>query len=396
MTRRLRILAFRLIAAALALLVLALGLAAIEFGSWGLLRLKGKTAERFGARYRRGPETAQYLPYIGYRYAPFAKDVRPGLDADRHGFIHNGDAGRDLSTKPDGLFRIFIVGGSNVAGNGQPHETIAAGLERRLNAQAGGSRRFEVVNAGASAWLASQELAMLTYYLADFQPDLVVTFNGFGDVYHAIRAPRERYHPNINQHLVNQSRAAFVHERSISGTLGQGVGMIKARSYAAEVLMQMGASLRARRGGEETAAAPAPLFPDPLGYYRRNMRLMFATARSLEVPLLAVLQPTLLASNSAGRAYREPLMAETASSWSSIDFWGEKDALYAEARSIFRGLAREFDDGRTGLVRDYSLLLDAEAEPSYIDQAHFTPAANAIIADALAADIQEFLTRAGG
>jgi lysophospholipase L1-like esterase len=169
--------------------------------------------------------------------------------------------------------------------------------------------------------------------------------------------------------------------------------MLEARAYTGELIKQIGASVRAMRGRSDAAAdAPPPaLFPDPLRYYRQNMRLMFSTARTLGVPLAAVLQPTLLRSNSAGRAYRDPLMAETASSWSRIDYWGEKDALYAEARRIFADLQREFDDGRQGLVRDYAPLLDQEQTPSYIDQAHFTPAANAVIAEQLARDLAPLL-----
>jgi hypothetical protein len=53
----LRKLAFRIIALTLALIVLAAGLTLLELSAWGLLRLKGKTAERFGARYRTGAET---------------------------------------------------------------------------------------------------------------------------------------------------------------------------------------------------------------------------------------------------------------------------------------------------------------------------------------------------
>lgn len=387
---RLRRAGIRLIAALIVIAAVVLIALAIELASWGLLRAKGKITERFGARYRVA-ESTRYEPFVGYRYAPFAKDVRPGLDADRHGFIHNGDASRDLSVKAPGVYRIFILGGSNVAGNGRPHETIAARLETLLNAR-GGPRRYEVVNAGVSAWLTSQDLAMLAFHLAPYQPDLVVSFSGFTDVYHAIRAPREGWLPDTNHHLVTQARAAYVHTYSMTGTFRQAFGLLVDRTYLREVIEEAGASLRSRTGGASAAPrAPAGLFPDPMGPYRRNLVMMIAAARAQHVPIAVILQPTMLVSNSAGLGYREAFRAEVASSWSLIDFWGEKDRLYAEARGIVADLGRRHDDGRTVIVRDYAAMFDQEREPSYLDQAHFTAAANLAIAQAMARDLRPLI-----
>lgn len=387
---RLRRAGVRIVAALIALAVIVLVALAIELASWGLLRAKGKVTERFGTRYRVA-ESTRYEPFVGYRYAPFAKDVRPGLDADRHGFIHNGDASRDLSVKAPGVYRIFILGGSNIAGNGRPHETIAARLETLLNAE-GEPRRYEVVNAGVSAWLTSQDLAMLAFHLAPYQPDLVLSFSGFTDVYHAIRAPREGWLPDTNHHLVTQARAAYVHTYSMRGTFRQAFGLLVDRTYLREVLDEAGASVRGRMGGGKGGRAPAGLFPDPMGPYRRNLKLMIAVARGQHVPIAMILQPTMLVSNSVGLAYREAFRAEVDESWSSIDFWAEKDRLYAEARVIFADLRRQHDDGRAVIVRDYAAMFDQEREPSYLDQAHFTAAGNLAIAQAMARDLMPLLT----
>jgi len=389
--RRVRRLVIRLIGLTMGGLVVVLLAAVIEGASWGVLTAKGKITEPFGSRYQ--PRTSyQYFPYIGYRYAPFRKDVRTGLDTDRHGFIHNGDADRDLSTKAPGVYRIFLVGGSNVAGDTGGPVTISGRLEARLNETAEPGRRYEVVNAGVSGWLSSQELAFITYYVADFQPDLIISFNGFTDVYQAIRAPREGYGPNANNHLTSAARAAFVHTYSVRGTFAQALGLLTARSYVTEVLDELTASVRYRVGGtpapEADDAPPPGLGSDPLRYHRQNHRLILAAASALRVPILSALQPTVLRSKSLDKPYRQVFIQEVDMSWSRIDFWSEKDRLYAEARAQVAAAAAEWPAGCQQLVRDYSTLFDTETEPAYPDQGHFTVWANDRIAAAMADDLR--------
>lgn len=385
---RLRKLAVRVVAMALVLLAAAAALGGIELGSWGLLRLKGKTVESFGRRYSVDRHVT-YAPWVGPRYLPFREEVRTGLGTDRHGFIHNGNRDRDLSTKAPGVYRIFVLGGSPIAGMWEPGGTIAGRLESRLNAVASAGRRYEVVNAAVEGWNSSQELALLEYYLPDFAPDLVIAIDGFNDAFQVFRAPREGFHPNVSGHITALHEAALVHTYSIRGTFAQALGMLRDRSYAYNVWNETRAMVRARVAGPDAspAAAHAGLEPDPMRYYRRNVELMIAASRTLEFAHAAVLMPTMLASNSKGRAYRQTIIDTQDSIWRGHDYWGAKEALYRDAAAAYAQFAARYDDGTRVIVRDYRSVLDAETEPSYIDQSHYTLYAADVIAARLADDL---------
>jgi hypothetical protein len=383
-----RVWILRSAAVAVAIVMTVLLIGASEFGSYQVLTWKGVVREAFGDRFHVDPNT-EYVPYIAYRYKPLRKEVRPGLETDRHGFIHNGDRTRDLTRKQPNVYRIFLVGGSTVAGNTAPADTLSAVLETYLNrALADRGLRFEVVNTGVSAWLSAQELGLITYYLGDYQPDLIVSFDGFNDVYQEIRAPREGWRQNTSGHLLEQAQAAWTHTYSIGGTFRQAFGMLADRSYTVALLDRVAAMATSRLPGPVETAQPVPgLFPNPLTYYKRNVELMIAASRALGAAHVAVLQPTLLLSNSEGRSYRAPYIQESRSSWERVDFWGEKETLWKRAEGIFEDLNARHDNGRTVVVRSFSHVLDDEAEPSYIDQAHYTAAANTVIAKRLGLEL---------
>jgi hypothetical protein len=77
------------------------------------------------------------------------------------------------AAKPPGVFRIVVVGGSNVYGSRVNNDqTWPAQLERRLNE--GGRGRFEVWNAGTPAYVGVQMIARAEEALGAIRPDLVV------------------------------------------------------------------------------------------------------------------------------------------------------------------------------------------------------------------------------
>ena len=90
-----------------------------------------------------------------------------------------GYRGAPASAKQAGETRVVMLGGSTVYGWGLPaHESIAAYLERRLNA---GGRRFSVINLGAPG----QGAYGFVTDLADFEYldyDIVCLYEGYNDL----------------------------------------------------------------------------------------------------------------------------------------------------------------------------------------------------------------------
>jgi len=99
--------------------------------------------------------------------------------------------------KPQDTVRIFIMGGStalgaganptypwvNMSGQGQyaPDETIAASLERLLNAKYP-SRTYEVINAATNWTQLHQQIIHYLRKVQYFDPDLVISIDGMNDV----------------------------------------------------------------------------------------------------------------------------------------------------------------------------------------------------------------------
>jgi len=90
--------------------------------------------------------------------------------------------------KPDNLYRIIILGGSTVEGDGASGSTTAlpAMLQDVLTSNYTIAKhprsRIQVINAGVGGYFSALELL---YYISDmrhFQPDLVIAYNGWNDL----------------------------------------------------------------------------------------------------------------------------------------------------------------------------------------------------------------------
>ncbi len=126
-----------------------------------------------------------YTPYIGLFHRPFT-EVREKLSTDRHGFIHQGRPNRNLFVKNKKEFRIFILGGSSVAGTfvASENTTLAAVLEDRIKKEFKNQKINlipKVINAGVGGFYSSQSFALLKWYLLPLKPDYIIFFNGSND-----------------------------------------------------------------------------------------------------------------------------------------------------------------------------------------------------------------------
>ncbi len=80
-----------------------------------------------------------------------------------------------IAKKPEGVYRIAVVGDSVTFGWDQRVEdTYPKVLERLLNSSDGASRRYEVLNLGVVGYNAEQEMELIKTRVLDFQPDLVL------------------------------------------------------------------------------------------------------------------------------------------------------------------------------------------------------------------------------
>lgn len=84
--------------------------------------------------------------------------------------------------KDDNTYRIFVVGGSTVFGIGATSDrtTIPGYLQEFFNDEDLG-KNIEVINAGAGHATSTQEKIMIKHMLIDFDPDLIIVYDGWND-----------------------------------------------------------------------------------------------------------------------------------------------------------------------------------------------------------------------
>ena len=85
--------------------------------------------------------------------------------------------------KPDGVFRILLLGDSSPVGLGLEsyHQGFGALLERSLNGRAVGTERVEVINAAVSGYSSEQIRCFLSDRGWDYEPDMVIVYCGNND-----------------------------------------------------------------------------------------------------------------------------------------------------------------------------------------------------------------------
>lgn len=156
---------------ALALFTLAAALLLLE----GLTRLLdlAAPAEPTGNFWRIDPQTGWSLqPGAAGRWFNPAFEYDVPVAINSQGLRDVERTGYD---KPEGVFRILLLGDSYVEGLRVPLEqTFGKTLEAALNASAPAGLRYEVINAGVSGWGTDQQLLWLRDEGANYRPDLVL------------------------------------------------------------------------------------------------------------------------------------------------------------------------------------------------------------------------------
>ncbi len=87
---------------------------------------------------------------------------------------------RFLAEKPDGVYRVFSVGGSTTYGRPYTDPFSFSGWLRELLPEADPTRRWEVVNAGGVSY-ASYRVAAVMDELAGYEPDLFIVYSGHNE-----------------------------------------------------------------------------------------------------------------------------------------------------------------------------------------------------------------------
>jgi lysophospholipase L1-like esterase len=223
-----------------------------------------------------------YNRFNGQPYVNF------GLSPNHPDHNSRGYRGGEIITpKPDGIFRIFAIGGSTTYGVSlKNNETYPALLQQILHER--GYSNVEVVNGGVPQYATYDNLVNFELRLLDDQPDMIITYEGINDVVTRLVDPSRYNGLNPMRGIWNTStiqQSPFVAVRFFS----QRLGFTTPISSLDSALFNVGDVLRCTDPQFCQALNLSPqqvLEANPPTYFERNLRNIIAIAQANDVQVV--------------------------------------------------------------------------------------------------------------
>ncbi|HLA44429.1 MAG TPA: hypothetical protein VJZ27_13385, partial [Aggregatilineales bacterium] len=280
--------------------------------------------------------------------------------------------------KPPDEFRIIILGGSTVF-NGSPREvSIAGALESELHAQ--GYESGRIYNLGIFSTVSGQELATILFRAVDFDPDMILVYDGSNDLtepYFFDPRPGYPFDFMANQgarrliegdYSLYDVYAVLLRPTNLGYTLFQFEieEQITRRSQLDEIY----------ENDRETWRR------DIVTQYTANLSKMCRMASAFDFQFVAVLQPMIF--------FKDSLVGDEPGWQGSADYQNHTRAVYDLAREGFQGLNEQYSS-EPCLFRDGSRMLASEIDELFVDPVHLNDSGNVIIGRRLAGILSPLL-----
>lgn len=304
--------------------------------------------------------------------------------------------------KPEGTFRIFVLGGSALYGIGVQggdiypahpslanDETVTFFLERELNSRvraAGFDVNVEVINAGVTAYQTFQHVLYFYETLYEYQPDLLLFLDGHNDFYNVDPAnPIKAYGYSA------ASMVRAVNERRPLFTMYVASRYLAQYSYAFKFLEQVSLQLFERyetppHNSSQSARLPDGDFGTALDTaaaigFLRNYKLIEHFAREAGIDYHVFLQPEVVFENDQRLRPQDRAIKAT-----TEELYGpERVELMKRARArfpaLFAGQGIPYTD--VGTIAEDA----GERAQLYLDYCHLTPEGARAVAERLLPEV---------
>lgn len=250
-------------------------------------------------------EESQLLPFQSFARPLFETDGGGDSGTFRANEARLGSQ-RFVLPKPEGVTRIFCLGGSAMKGLGySPNVSIPVFLERCLVRAGYPGRRFEVVNCGIVGHSSAQERPICAELLARYDPDLLVVCSGNNEFLRTHAEKYEELHRSGIGASIRRVGAQMVSVRLLK--------KLVARPKALGPTDSEEVRLTASQFIEEVEVAPAEI-ADVVAAYRRNLEEIAGACRQAGVPLVLMTVPANLRWNDPFEG--EDWVAKAAEKWS--------------------------------------------------------------------------------
>ena len=320
---------------------------------------------------------------LGWRLAPamsvFSKDyINEYLYiTDDNGFITDMDDPPVTVEKPVNAYRVIVLGGSTVMGQGapRPSQNIVGMLRkgvRERGLRAGSGKGVEFINAGVDNYNSAQEYLYLVSDLLRFNPDLVIVYDGWNDS-HLKNDSSPFRHPQITRRIA-QSYSIAGSAWLLASNLRHFFTQSNFRLGMAELPSWVLGKLSSDEDASTLSVDP-PFDPRDTKLYRQSRRAFLALADD-ELSVALFLQPLVGTDD-------RPMSAEEKASW----WWprlnealGNRIPFYENARHILADLKGKNQGNSHYCIGDLSHSLTGVSETVYADTGHLLPKGNEIVA----------------
>jgi hypothetical protein len=364
----------------LVMLVLALG--ALELAAYAYLRLFDGYDGRYLLNY-------QFDDYKNIRPTPGYRNTQ-GVFHNRQGFRRSTDVTR---AKPDGVYRIFVMGGSTAYGLQsmsrygkdkysviRNDETIDHYLERYLGERLGRDR-VEVINAAITSHYSHHHLIYLNQVILKYSPDMVVFIDGFND-YYAYQRGFDQFRDYAYQERAHQ----MLDEPTVGAWLQYTGWWLFRKSHAAYVAgrtlqpwWQMARRIGRTRAEIDVETALQDLRVNAQANFVKMIERSALIVRHEKVLPVFTLQPELVLEQAKVLSPLErDIYRELDTEW-QVNFVEYKN----RARPIVTEYARAAAEGSGGLFFDLTDIYGGVAGDVYTDYCHLTPLGNQRLAEYL-------------
>jgi lysophospholipase L1-like esterase len=299
---------------------------------------------------------------IGYRQKPNMRfRYANGTAATSNGMGFRGP--EVTETKPSGVTRIVLLGGSTTHGWGvEDDQTIDAHM-RRLFAQRAPSRRFEVVNLAFDAYDSNQLVERLVSDGTRLDPDFLIVNSGINDVANARLPDLQEHDPRTLgwQATLERVRAEQARGRPYLRTLA------KHHSYLVRLVSLFRRRTQIARV-EETHRTVVP-HPQAAEHFQRNLHRIGQIAADHAMTLMLSTPPSALRDNFAPAAH------------STLSYWLADAAATQDYRDTLAVRMHQVavDLAARGQAARYFRPVVPPSE--YLDDCHLTSEGNRVLAE---------------
>lgn len=345
-------------------------------------------------------------PILGF-HAP-AKLKVGNVVTNAHGFIANrpdGASPEGYPGKPGHVFRIVLLGNSTLAGTAlrsDATQTIAAHLERRLNAASSDGRTYQVLNFGTGGGYSFSELRLFFAQVIHLEPDAVIALDGWTE---AVEAAFATERSGLDHAMINWTLPTYQQYDTFLGFNARRSDPPLVFTYVYLAAEQLGFFPRPRSATRTEQYEKIPWYRDSAQILRqhggslefqfeRNVDAIASYCKENGIYYVNYLQPFAAYARARNEeeeaivaAYHASLVRAGDRYWELTSYRARMMEYYAKYKRIHRTLSNKYQGTAHVRFVDISELFASEPRTVYLDAAHYNETGNRIIADRFAADL---------